>query len=105
MKLNIHNRNLNNKLNNDLACDDDWGQFISTDYVDTPITGPSHIPIHIPVLFKYDIPSYDVFPMYDVSSNCNLSQFDYTLNCLPILSSICIVSAIMVHTTLRLCWG
>ena len=95
-----HIRNVNNKLNIDPMGDEEWGQFISTDYVDTPITYPR--PIHIPILFKYD---HDRFFMYDASSNCDLSQFDYTLNCLPILSSICIVSAVMVHTTLRLCWG
>jgi hypothetical protein len=97
--------NHNRKLNNDTTGDEEWGQFISTDYVDTPITGPIPSTDHIPVLFKYELPSYDMFPMYDASSNCDMSKFDYTLNCLPILHSICIVSAIMVHTTLRLCWG
>ena len=93
-----HNRHLNKKLNNDPMGDEEWGQFITTDCVDTPI----HIHVHIPILFKYNT---DRVSMYDTSSNCDMSKFDYTLNCLPILSSICIVSAIMVHTTLRLCWG
>jgi hypothetical protein len=93
------------KFNNETTGDEDWGQFISTDYVETPTPIHSHMNSHIPVLFKYDMPSYDIFPMYDASSNCDMSKFDYTLNCLPILHSICIVSAIMVHTTLRLCWG
>ena len=97
------NRNIHKKLHNDPTGDDDWGQFISTDYVDTPIQVP--VPIQMPILFKYDMPSYDILPMYDASSNCDMSQSDYTRNCLPILHSICIVSAIMVHTTLRLCWG